>query len=294
MHWAVLSATKAEPTFLSASCSDVRGTNGVRNVGSISVLVDGNDYSRAAAWTGTVERTRDLNVSGFESSWANGIQGDQVVGQASGTTTGGHAHAVLWHIGDRAVVDLNGTINLESAALATNGRQTTGWASDAYGESVHAMLWSGARHTPIDLNPESFDDSYAYAIDGSAQVGVGMTRGWAHALLWKGHAARVIDLNPAGFIESYATGVSGNRQVGYAVKSDLGAHALVWFGKASNYIDLQKFLPPSLTQSYAMSIDAAGEIGGYATQADGTPHAVVWQPIRTEKPPAGKVASTGP
>jgi hypothetical protein len=73
----------------------------------------------------------------------------------------------------------------------------------------------------------------------------------------------------------------------------LSAHALVWSGKASGYTDLHKFLPESLSQSYAMSIDSAGEIGGYATDANGMPHAVIWQPVGAGPLPAGKLASNG-
>jgi len=68
---------------------------------------------------------------------------------------------------------------------------------------------------------------------------------------------------------------------------------MIWSGDASGYIDLQKFLPPSLSQSYATSIDSQGDIGGYATATDGTPHAIVWQPVRMAPLPAGKIASNG-
>jgi PAS domain-containing protein len=40
------------------------------------------------------------------------------------------------------------------------------------------------------------------------------------------------------------------------------------------------FLPPALLQSYATSVDAQGNVGGWATDADGTYHAILWQPIQ--------------
>jgi len=293
VDWISANSKPHRLNFLGSPCSDVRGMSGNRRVGGAIGFGKANYYSRAVLFDRVARKSSDLSAAGFEDSSANGIHGDEIVGQASGTATGGHVHSVLWNIGKSTVVDLNGTNHLESAALATNGKQQVGWASDDYGENVHATLWYGTQNSEIDLNPGSFDSSYGYAIDAGSQVGVGVTRDAAHALLWHGKAAGVVDLNPAGFVESYATAVSGNRQVGYAIKADLSGHALVWSGKASRYVDLQKFLPSDLTQSYATSVDASGHIGGYATEANGTPHAVIWWPIAARALPVAKLASTG-
>ena len=290
-YWTSANAPALKLDFFNFPCSDIRAINGTRQAGSAAGLGGATDYSRPILLDRA--HVREVNTDGFEDSAANGVYGDELVGQASGTATGGHVHAVLWSIAKKAVLDLNGTNHLESAALATNGRQQLGWASDEHGEIVHATLWRGMRNSEIDLNPESFDSSYGYAIDAGSQVGVGITHGAAHALLWHGKATDVADLNPAGFIESYATAVSDNRQVGYAIKADLNGHALVWFSKASRYIDLQEYLPPDLTQSYATSIDTSGNIGGYATDTAGTPHAVIWQPVRAKQLSAQTFASTG-
>jgi|SRR5579871_1082677 len=277
VYWANAASAPIVLNSSGSSCSDVRGMSGVKMVGAISFLGSGN--SHAVLWNGVGVEPSDVSSSGFQNSWANGIHGNQVVGQASGAASGGHLHAVLWDIQTRAISDLNGEGHLESAALATNGRQQAGWATDEYGEGAHAVLWSGSHHVCVDLNPETFDSSYAYAMDAKSQAGVGILHNSAHALLWHGQSDSVVDLNPPGFIESYATGVSGDKQVGYAIKADLRSRALVWSGKASAYADLQAVLPPALTQSYATSIDASGDIGGYATEADGTPHAIIWRPV---------------
>ena len=292
-YWTSVTAAPLKLKLSDSLCSDLRGMSGARQVGAAARFSNANHYLHAILLDSVGEKPRDLSTARFEDSAANGIHGDEVVGQASGPATSAHVHAVLWRIRTDTAVDLNGTNHLESVALATDGTRQAGWASDKHGESAHAMLWFGTRHVETDLNPEGFDSSYAYAIDAGSQVGVGLTRNSAHALLWHGHAAGVVDLNPVGFVESYATGVSRARQVGYAIGADLNAHALVWSSNASSYIDLQKFLPTGLTQSYATSIDAAGEIGGYATEANGTAHAIMWRPVRAKASPVTRVATTG-
>jgi len=291
VYWPSVTGSPVRPKGFNSPCSDVRGMSGTRLVGAMREPVHGG-YSHAILFDASEGTSRDLNTAGFADSLANGIRGDEIVGQASGTATGGHVHAIIWQLGKSTVVDLNGPNHLESAAVATSGNQETGWASDKYGENVHAMLWSAKHHAEIDLNPELFDGSYAYAIDAGAQVGVGIEHDSAHALLWHGRAAGVVDLNPAGFVESYATAVSGNRQIGFAIKPDLSAHAVLWSGNAASYTDLQTFLPPHLTQSYATSIDVSGDVGGYATDAAGMPHAVLWRPIPVKTSPPGRFAST--
>ena len=293
VYWANVTVAPVKLKAFDSSCSDVRGMSGARLVGAASRFRNGSNYSQAMVWDDAADGSHTISMNGFENSWANAVHRDKAVGEASGMATGGYLHAVLWDIRKNTIVDLNGRGHLESAALATNGNEQAGWASDEYGEGAHAMLWSGSDQRAIDLNPDFFGSSYAYAIDAGSEVGVGIIRNVSHALLWHGYAAGAVDLNPAAFVESYATGVSGNRQVGYAIRSDLSAHALVWSGRASAYIDLQQFLPPPLTQSYATSIDAEGDIGGYATAADGTPHAIIWRPVGTKLLHGGRVASNG-
>lgn len=59
--------------------------------------------------------------------------------------------------------------------MGTNPRNET--------ESIHAMLWNGTAGSAVDLNPtdvSGITTSYAYATDGSQQVGCGssVSIGW--------------------------------------------------------------------------------------------------------------------
>lgn len=280
IYWPDANAAPVELNPFNSPYSQVSAVSGNRQVGTASVLIGGTYYARAILWRGTAKSARDITMAGYDNSFAFGLHGSQVVGQANGSATGGYVHAVVWDLTNSSIADLNGSDHQESGAVATNGTQQVGWATDPYGADDHAMLWSGTHDSQIDLHPAKFSLSFATAIDGQSQVGIGETLSSAHALLWHGSAASAVDLNPSGYLYSYATGVSGNKQVGYATKSDFKYHAMVWSGKAAKFVDLQAFLPPSLTQSYATSIDSSGNIGGYATEADGTPHAIVWQPMK--------------
>jgi hypothetical protein len=280
IYWPDANAAPVELNAFNSPYSQVSAVSGNRQVGTASVLIGGSYYARAILWHGTAKSARDITMAGYDNSFAFGFHDSQVVGQANGTATGGYVHAVVWDLKNSSIADLNGNDHQESGAVATSGSQQVGWATDPYGADIHAMLWSGTHDSQIDLNPSKFFVSYANAIDGQSQVGIGETLSSAHALLWHGSAASAVDLNPTGYVDSYATGVSGNKQVGYATKSDFKYHAMVWSGKPNKFVDLHASLPPTLTQSYATSIDAKGNIGGYATEADGTPHAIVWQPMK--------------
>jgi hypothetical protein len=279
IYWPALDGPPVELNPFDSPYSQVSGVSGSRQAGTASVLIDRVFYARAIVWKGSAASARDITVPGYDNSWANGIHGNQVVGQANGSATGGYVHAVAWDLKAGTMVDLHGTGHQESGAVATNGTQQVGWANDAYGADAHAMLWSGSAQSAVDLNPAGFPMSHAYAIDGGRQVGTAETAYGTHAMLWSGTAGSAIDLNPRGYIYSFARGIGGGKQVGYGTKADYAYHALVWSGRANKVVDLQQFLPASLTQSYATSVDAAGNIGGYATDADGTPHAIVWQPL---------------
>jgi hypothetical protein len=48
-------------------------------------------------------------MPGYDNTYADGISGTQVVGEATGSATGGYIHAVLWDLTHGTIVDLNGT-----------------------------------------------------------------------------------------------------------------------------------------------------------------------------------------
>jgi uncharacterized membrane protein len=112
------------------------------------------------------------------------------------------------------------------------------------------------------------------------QVGYGYgsaTGDLEHALLWTGTAASKVDLNPANFYGSRALSTNGMQQVGYGQCATAGGndHALLWSGTSASAVDLHSLLPAGYNYSRAQSIDAAGNIVGYAENASGA-HAIMW------------------
>jgi len=279
MYWPAGGAPAVELNPFDSPYSNATAASGRRQAGFASVKVGATYQSHAIVWRGTAASARDITVSGYDNSAAAGIDGNAVVGQASGAATGGYPHAVLWDLKASTITDLNGTGHQDSGAVATSGKQQVGWATDDSGADIHAMLWKGDAASAVDLHPAGFMTSNAYGVDHGHQIGDAQTLSAVHAILWHGTAASAIDLNPAGYLYTYGTGIAGGKQVGFGTKSDFNYHALVWSGRASKVIDLQAFLPSSLVQSYATSIDAAGNIGGWATDKQGVNHAMLWQPL---------------
>ena len=87
----------------------------------------------------------------------------------------------------------------------------------------------------VDLNPPGFDDTYAVAVAGGLQVGIGIgaaTGNEGHALLWSGSAGSVIDLHqflPSGYVSSEARGIDATGNVVGEASDELGfQHAIEW------------------------------------------------------------------
>src|SRR5262245_49319458 len=91
---------------------------------------------------------------------------------------------------------------VSSVARGVSGASQVGYgAVAADGSPEHALLWSGASASLVDLNPVGFSRSFAGGVSGASQVGSGAgpaTGMRDHALLWSGTAASVVDLNPVG------------------------------------------------------------------------------------------------
>src|SRR5262249_39466105 len=99
--------------------------------------------------------------------------------------------------------------------------------------------------------------------------------------LWSGTAASFVDLTPPGSantVFSEAIDVRGGIQVGFVQVADVD-HAYMWTGSAASAIDLQSLLPGSMANSRALSIDAAGNIFGVASDTSGHVHAVEWSVV---------------
>src|SRR2546421_8336228 len=65
------------------------------------------------------------------------------------------------------------------------------------GPNYHALLWQGLNSPPTDLHPSQFDESAAFAADGSTQVGQAWLddgRFFFHAMVWNGSAQSAQDI----------------------------------------------------------------------------------------------------
>jgi hypothetical protein len=265
---------------LSLLCSVSTGICSGQQVGY--AYSDGaSENTRAYLWTGSMESAIDLNPIGWASSYALGTNGVQQVGYGSSSSFV-NTHAVLWSGTAASAVDLHPSGFNGSKACGISGGQQVG-----YGDGIgyqHALLWSGTAASVVDLNPNGFISSQALSVSSGQQVGYGLLEtgnNAMHALLWSGSAASAMDLNPIGCSASYANCTNGVQQVGYGTGSVMGGtHALVWNGSANSYIDLHQFLPSGWASSFAESIDAQGNIVGYAMDSQNLKcHAILWQAV---------------
>ena len=153
----------------------------------------------------------------------------------------------------------------------------------------HASLWSGTASSWVDLNPAISEESVAYGVSGSTQVGLALVGGVVRASLWSGTAASWIDLHPAGSTSSRAVGVSGPTQVGYAVVAGV-SHASLWSGTAASWLDLN---PPGALYSNAYGVSGASQVGDAYFAGDR--HASLWAGTAAswvDLNPAGEARST--
>jgi hypothetical protein len=222
-----------------------------------------------------------LNPSGFDYSYASGVDGGQQVGNGYGPSTGGEYkyHALIWSGTAESYVDLNpGGFDYSWASGVSDGYQVGWGGGSAIGGSTHALLWSGSADSYVDLHPSALRASVAEAVSGVYQVGIGFTftGGYTHALLWSGTPDSYVDLTPPGLDGSAAYGVSEAQQVGYGYGTVTGnrEHALLWSGTPQSYIDLQ---PTGFSGSYASAVDGGQQVGyGGGSATANYVHALLW------------------
>lgn len=112
---------------------------------------------------------------------------------------------------------------------ASRGQIVGSATNSSMGGGTHAILWTAASPSGIDLHSEPYELGTALlGTDGTHQVGNGYTAGdTSHALLWNGTASSVIDFNPIGFDESLVCGVAGGQQVGAGTATSSNTHAML-------------------------------------------------------------------
>ena len=104
----------------------------------------------------------------------------------------------------------------------------------------HALLWTAAQPSGVDLTPAGASISFANATDGIHVVGKAtgtITGGSQHAFLWNVSDGTFMDLNPSGHTKSEAVGLNGTQYVG-----EVDNHAR--FGTAQ-VVHLLIYIPPA-------------------------------------------------
>ena len=133
----------------------------------------------------------------------------------------------------------------------------------------------------VDLNPPGFGYTYAFATDGTHQVGEGRSGGTEDALLWTGTATSVVDLKPVGAFNSAAFGTRDFYQVGTASTPLQPSHATLWKGSAASAVDLNPIVTNATgtllyPASYALSVSGLQQVGfAYLANSDFF-HAMRW------------------
>ncbi|MBK9134377.1 MAG: hypothetical protein IPM15_08565 [Betaproteobacteria bacterium] len=184
-----------EPTLLALEgASDVRVLLARGNVIPGSWSKGGGGKMGAAAWQcvdGALQG-RNLHVSTFERTWAEGAGGGWVVG------VGVHKGKLGARPRDAGLVwDTAGGVRTVSAAedvclRATDGTRLAGVIG------ARAALWPSVDAPPVDLAPAGMPSSEVCALDGERQIGLAFKQLSARAVLRQGTAASAQDLTPVG------------------------------------------------------------------------------------------------
>ncbi|MDP9175068.1 MAG: PEP-CTERM sorting domain-containing protein [Planctomycetota bacterium] len=261
----------------------------IAGLGFVSQAHATQPYALSSLYTLTLPSgITTFNLSGLPETAAQ----NQVVGDGTGSGTGGNSHGLLWN-NNTLATDMNGSFN-SSSVVGTNGSQQVGFGTGGTTSfNNHAVLWTNTAASVVDIHPTNLPvitASQAYGTDGTNQVGQGQgsTLGASnnHALFWTaGNASTVVDLNPtniAGFTSSTAYNVKGTQSVGNGRGTTPTAgnnHALLWTsGNPNSAVDLNPTNLGAMSISTAYGTDGSSQQVGIAQGAVTTnkPHAILW------------------
>lgn len=195
--WRGSAGSRVDLNPVGATASAIRGTDGIRHVGSIHVGVQ----DRACVWSGTSTPPYDLHSAlpaSAVGSYAFAVSGGEIAGYYNLTTA---AHAVVWSGGTYR--DLTPAGATGALAYGVEAGQQVGYA--AIGGVNRACLWHGTANSWVDLHPSGQLESKAMAAFGGHQVGYTRPAFSRHAAIWNGTAASVVDLHPFAPSSMYDT-----------------------------------------------------------------------------------------
>ncbi len=148
--------------------------------------------------------------------------------------------------------------------------------------ALHAVRWDRGVATDLDPGGENSEARHVNAAGTIVGQRLDPGSGQTHATMWRDGA--VIDLGTLGGLHSDAQGINEAGQiVGFSLRADAGWHAALWDG-AGGVVDLGAL--PGNTHSYAIAINAAGDVVGYANAFYDT----MIRPVRWQ---AGQIAELG-
>lgn len=257
--------------------------------------------SGAAAWraAGPALDGRDLHVSRFELTWAEGAGGGLIVGVGTHKGKLGARRPDSGLVWDPAAGVVEVAAAEDVCLRATDGTRLGGSIGG------RAALWPAVDAPAVDLAPPAMPASELYALDGELQVGYAFADDGARALLWRGTADSVRDLTPTGFTEARAFDGADGFQAGFirpraSTPSGVAAlddRAVLWHGAADRWWDLNAVLPTGFNASVAWavhvtddSVSVCGEARQIVVQNEGTDQeshglehsqAVLWTARRT-------------
>ncbi|HXE52178.1 MAG TPA: PEP-CTERM sorting domain-containing protein [Tepidisphaeraceae bacterium] len=208
-----------------------------------------------------------------------GINGGQTFGSVQ---IGSNTLASIWGANGWLTVLQPSNLGYYSGSMVTvalPGMQG-GYAVNSDTNQNHAVIWTGAADTAVDLNPNvlyGYYTSQINAASGNQQVGSGASvEHGNHGLIWSGTPDSAIDVNPAGALGSVLLGTDRVNQVGYSVPSQFGTDATMWSGTADSYVSLAG---PNLLNSEAVAVSGGQEVGSgnfRASAGEQPTHAILW------------------
>ncbi len=240
---------------------------GVSGASAVGYVRDFSGVARPALWANS---SLPITLPGPADTWALGIDGTTIVGQARVTVD-----AVVWQgeMHNLAVLEPSGVSS--SSALAVFGATEVG--SMVIGGAPHAAAWAGSAETVRDIHPVVAWGSALRAIDATGEAGdlIPVVHGSTHAALWQGTAESVVDLHPAGAYASSAQAISNGRQGGYVqYERDGTYYPAVWSGTAESFVN---FSAPGAPTDAGVIYGMQGNllVGG-ARFLDGSGGATIW------------------
>ena len=231
----------------------------ILKIAVVASLVTGLVSVGNAQWLGS-----SIHPAGKDFSAAYGAGQGVAVGNSGGALS----QAGYWTNGGNVYHTLHQAQWIDSIAFAGDENMQVGGYLG--GPSGHAARWSGTAASIVDMNPDRYNYSTAYAMFGTKMAGVGTIQGVSgnRALLWNsGDRNDYVDLTPDQ-ASSGVFAITATNQVGYSDN-----HAALWSGTAASIVDLN---PQGMDASSASAAFDDRQGGRADSYIDGTSHAYLW------------------